>query len=113
MKEKRKLGFNLTETFKGDVVPKPTKWIYSLSGIGRDAAYTLISLFFLTYIQYTGVLDEAQYAVQFGVITAIIVIARIWDGVNDPMIGSKTPIGNGANTNLGFSLGLSPRRSPS
>ncbi|HOJ45052.1 MAG TPA: glycoside-pentoside-hexuronide (GPH):cation symporter [Bacilli bacterium] len=88
MKEKRKLGFNLTETFKGDVVPKPTKWIYSLSGIGRDAAYTLISLFFLTYIQYTGVLDEAQYAVQFGVITAIIVIARIWDGVNDPMIGS-------------------------
>lgn len=76
------------ETFTGDDVPKKTKWIYSLSGIGRDAAYTLISLFFLTYIQYTGVLDESQYALQFGVITAIIVIARIWDGVNDPMIGS-------------------------
>jgi melibiose permease/lactose/raffinose/galactose permease len=78
----------LNETFKGDDVPKTTKWVYSLSGIGRDAAYTLISLFFLTYIQYTGVLDEAQYALQFGVITIIIVLARIWDGVNDPMIGS-------------------------
>jgi len=78
----------LNATFTGDNVPKPTKWIYSLSGIGRDAAYTLISLFYLTYIQYTGVLDETQYALQFGVITAIIVVARIWDGVNDPMIGS-------------------------
>ncbi len=78
----------LNGTFRGNEVPKTTKWTYSLSGIGRDAAYTLISLFFLTYIQYTGVLDEAQYTLQFGIITAIIVIARIWDGVNDPMIGS-------------------------
>ncbi len=83
-----KCKFKFNETFTGDDVPKKTKWIYSLSGIGRDAAYTLISLFFLTYIQYTGVLDEAQYALQFGVITAIIVVARIWDGINDPMIGS-------------------------
>jgi len=78
----------LNDTFTGDDVPKTTKWVYSLSGIGRDASYTLISLFYLMYIQYTGVLDESQYALQFGVITAIIVLARIWDGVNDPMIGS-------------------------
>lgn len=78
------------KTFSGDKVPKTTKWVYSLSGIGRDACYTLVSLFYLAYTQFSGVLspDPGTYAAQFGVITIIIVLSRIWDGVNDPMIGS-------------------------
>lgn len=81
---------NLKKTFSGEQVPKTTKWVYSLSGIGRDACYTLVSLFYLAYTQFAGVLSEnpATYAAQFGVITLIIIISRLWDGVNDPMIGS-------------------------
>ncbi|MFA5762398.1 MAG: glycoside-pentoside-hexuronide (GPH):cation symporter [Bacilli bacterium] len=84
----------INSTFTGDIVPRATKWIYSATAMGRDAAYTLISLFLIAYIQFAGpigyvdgVRDPGLYAAQFGVISIIVIIARIWDGLNDPIMG--------------------------
>ena len=76
--------------FSGDKVPPFTKWLYGISGISRDAVETLVSVFYLLYIQYAGVLDQnpSQYAIQLIVIIAFLFIARLWDGINDPIIGS-------------------------
>lgn len=84
----------ISQTFTGDIVPRATKWIYSATALGRDAAYTLMSLFLLTYVQFAspigyvnGVRDPQQYALQFGVISIVVILARIWDGLNDPIMG--------------------------
>ena len=42
---------------------KRTKWSYCIGATGRDMAYALVSMFLLTYIQYTMKLTVAQYAV--------------------------------------------------
>ena len=62
---------------------KRTKWSYCIGATGRDMAYALISMFLLTYIQYTMKLTVAQYAV----ISAIMVVCLLWDAINDPMMG--------------------------
>lgn len=61
------------------------KWCLSIGCVGRDLCYTLVSLFLLTYIQYTGLLEND---LQFGILTVIIVLTRIWDAINDPMMGT-------------------------
>ena len=60
-----------------------TKWSYTVGATGRDMAYTLVSMFLMTYIQYTVKLSVAQFAV----ISAIMVVCLIWDAINDPMMG--------------------------
>lgn len=62
---------------------KRTKWCYCIGATGRDMAYTLVSMFLLTYIQYTMKLTVAQYAT----ISVIMVVCLLWDAVNDPMMG--------------------------
>lgn len=59
------------------------KWIYSLGGIGRDLAYTLYTSFLLTFILYTKNITDGQFAA----ISIIMIICRIWDGINDPIMG--------------------------
>ena len=59
------------------------KWIYSIGGIGRDMSYALFTNFLLTYILFTRSVDQAQ----FTVISTMLVICRIWDGLNDPIMG--------------------------
>ncbi len=59
------------------------KWVYSLGGIGRDLAYSLYTYFLLTFILYTKGVTSAQFAT----ISIIMVICRIWDGINDPIMG--------------------------
>ena len=61
------------------------KWLYSLGGIGRDMAYTIVATFFLTYIQYSG-LNLTVF--QFSVIGILLIVGRVWDAVNDPMMGA-------------------------
>ena len=63
---------------------KRSKWSFAVGCTGRDMCYTLVSLFLLTYIQYTNLVNEAQFLV----LTIIIVLCRIWDAVNDPMMGT-------------------------
>lgn len=66
------------------MVNKRNKWSLSLGCIGRDMCYTLVSLFLLTYLQFTGLVDTKQFVV----LTVIIVLCRIWDAINDPMMGT-------------------------
>ena len=61
------------------------KWFFCVGGIGRDALYTLVSTYFLQYVQFGLTLTVAQFLT----LSLVIGIAgRIWDGVNDPMMGA-------------------------
>lgn len=59
------------------------KWVYSLGGIGRDLAYTLYTSFLLTFILYAKDVTEGEFAA----ISMIMIFCRIWDGINDPIMG--------------------------
>jgi melibiose permease/lactose/raffinose/galactose permease len=84
------------KTYEGNKVPKVTKYLYPAGTIARDAAYTLVSLFFLTYIQFAAPLgyisslgdtrSEGVYTAQMLVISIIMIFCRIWDGFNDPIM---------------------------
>ena len=73
------------QLFAEDRVFNRNKWLFSVSGIGRDMSYQLIGSFLLTYIQF----GVSMTAVQFFTISMLIgVIGRIWDAVNDPLMGA-------------------------
>lgn len=76
-------------TYEGDDIPKTTKWVYSVSGLFRDALYALVSGFLLNYIMYSGVLssDVESYKAQVNVINILFIVFLIWDGINDPLFG--------------------------
>lgn len=59
------------------------KWTYSIGCIGRDMVFILVAMFLLPYIQYTMNLTVAQ----FSAISAIMIFSRVWDAINDPMMG--------------------------
>ena len=73
--------------------------MFPLGTIGRDMIYNLFTNFILTYILFTRKLDAAQLAA----ITAIIVGARVFDALNDPimatLLSAQEP--SGANSSLG------------
>ena len=56
---------------------------YPLGTIGRDGIYQLFTNFILTFVLLTKGLTNGQ----IGVVTAIMVAARIFDAVNDPVMG--------------------------
>lgn len=56
---------------------------FAIGTIGRDFLYNFFSMFLLTFILLTKNLTAAQ----FGSITFIIVGARIFDALNDPVMG--------------------------
>ena len=62
---------------------KRNLWMYPLGTIGRDMIYALFNSFILTYGLLTRTLDTAQLAA----ITAIMIGARVFDAVNDPIMG--------------------------
>lgn len=81
---------NLTSTYTGDIPPRSTSIVYCGVSIFRDACYQLVSAFLITYITYAGVLttgDQGTYIAQIMTINAFIIACRIWDGVNDPIMG--------------------------
>ena len=82
-------GFSRGKTYTGDKVPTVIKVIYPWSGIFRDACYALIGTFLLQYAMTAGVLssDFAEYQAQMHVITIAMMIALVWDGINDPIMG--------------------------
>ena len=63
---------------------KKNLWMFPLGTIGRDMMYCLVTNFLLTYILFTKGLDGAQ----LGAITAIMVAARVFDALNDPIMGN-------------------------
>ena len=50
-----------------DKLDKRTKWSYCVGATGRDAAYALVSMYLILYVQYTMHLTSAQFAVISGV----------------------------------------------
>lgn len=56
-----------------------TKWIYSLSGIGKDAAFALSTIMFVYLTTYVGM--SAAF------VGTMFMVVRIWDAINDPIMG--------------------------
>ncbi|MDD3191916.1 MAG: glycoside-pentoside-hexuronide (GPH):cation symporter [Bacilli bacterium] len=61
-----------------------TKYSYAVGGIGRDMAYTLVSMFLLTF--FTDAIGISN--VEIAGITIVLTIMNIWDAVNDPLMGA-------------------------
>lgn len=78
MKEKKVLS-------QDDRLFRRNKWFFSAGGIGRDMLYTLVSTYFLQYVQFGLTLTVAQFAT---LSILIGILGRIWDGINDPMMGA-------------------------
>lgn len=57
---------------------------YPVGTIGRDALYALINSYLLTFVLFTRTLDAAQLAA----ITGIMIAARVFDALNDPIMGN-------------------------
>lgn len=57
---------------------------YPLGTVGRDMTYCLVTSFLLTYIMFTRSLTNAQLAA----VTGIMVFARVFDALNDPIMGN-------------------------
>lgn len=79
----------INKTYTGNKVPRLTKFLYPFSGIFRDACYALVGSFLLQYAMNSGVLntDAKVASTQLGVITIAMMIALVWDGINDPIMG--------------------------
>ncbi len=60
-----------------------TKWSYCIGATGRDAAYALVSMYLILYVQYTMNLTSAQFAV----ISGAMIVCMVWDAVNDLLMG--------------------------
>ena len=57
---------------------------YPLGTVGRDMIYSLFTNYIMLFILYTRNLTPAQ----LGAVTAIMVAARIFDALNDPIMGN-------------------------
>ncbi len=78
------------KTFEGENVPKATKWLFCSSGMFRDLVYQFVSMFLLMYAQYCGIGGQEsteEFVAMYSVITVIIIVLRVWDGFNDPIMG--------------------------
>ena len=59
------------------------KWSYCIGATGRDAAYALVSMYLILYVQYTMNLTSARFAV----ISGAMIICKVWNATNDLMMG--------------------------
>lgn len=58
--------------------------MFPLGTVGRDMVYNLVTSQLLTFVLFTRTLTAAQ----LGAITAIMVAARVFDALNDPIMGN-------------------------
>ena len=65
-------------------IRKKNMLMYPLGTVGRDMVYCLVTNYLLTYILFTKGLTAAQ----LGAVTAIMVAARVFDALNDPVMGN-------------------------
>ena len=59
-------------------------WMFPLGTVGRDMTYALFTNFLLTYVLFTRQLTAAQLSA----VTVIMVAARVFDALNDPIMGN-------------------------
>ena len=60
------------------------KYCFGIGTLGRDALYTLISMYLITYLTEVVGLSDGQLAV----IGTIMVACRVFDALNDPIMGT-------------------------
>jgi len=60
------------------------KYCFGLGTLGRDAVYSLVSMYFITYLTEVVGLSNAQ----LGIIGALMVVFRVFDALNDPVMGT-------------------------
>lgn len=65
-------------------VSRRNKLTYSMSGIGRDMMYALYSTYLIVF--FTDALRLPNW--QLIAVGTIIAVARIWDAINDPIMGT-------------------------
>ena len=63
---------------------KRNKYCFGLGTIGRDAVYSLVSMYFITYLTEVVGLSDAWLAVIGGLMVAF----RVFDALNDPVMGT-------------------------
>ena len=59
-------------------------WMFPLGTVGRDMIYALFTNYILTFIMFT----RSPTAAQLSAITAIMVVARVFDALKDPLMGN-------------------------
>ena len=59
-------------------------WMFPLGTVGRDMTYALFTNFLLTYVLFPRQLTAAQLSA----VTVIMVAARVFDALNDPIMGN-------------------------
>jgi len=67
-----------------ETVSKKTKYVYAMSGMGRDMMYALYANFLLVFLTDAVGLENWQ-VISIG---TIIAVSRIWDAINDPIMGT-------------------------
>jgi len=67
-----------------DRLTKRNLWSFTLASIGRDTAAGLFSNYLMAFVLYTKNLTDAQ----FSLISIGAVVARLFDGFNDPIMGN-------------------------
>ena len=65
-------------------ITKKNLIFFPLGTMGRDAVYSLINSYLLTFVLFTHSLDAAQLTA----ITGIMIAARAFDALNDPVMGN-------------------------
>ena len=65
---------------------KRNRYCFGLGTVGRDAMYTLVSMYLITYLTEVVGLSNAQ----LGIIGTLMVIFRVFDALNDPIMGIVT-----------------------
>ncbi len=65
-------------------VTKKNLLMFPLGTVGRDIMYNLVTSYLLAFVLFTRNLDAAQMSA----ITAIMVAARVFDALNDPIMGN-------------------------
>ncbi len=65
-------------------ITKKNLLMFPLGTVGRDIMYNLVTSYLLAFVLFTRNLDAAQLSA----ITAIMVAARVFDALNDPIMGN-------------------------
>jgi melibiose permease/lactose/raffinose/galactose permease len=69
---------------ENDKITKRNLLMFPLGTVGRDMVYNLVTSYLLSFVLFTHRLTPAQLSA----ITAIMVAARVFDALNDPIMGN-------------------------
>ncbi len=73
----------VTHVSTGEKLSNRNLFAFAGGGIGRDMSYSLWNSFLLVCIMYTKNVNSKQ----LGIIMGLMIACRIWDAVNDPIMG--------------------------